>query len=129
MPSDTSFIAVVDDEESVLKALGRLIRSAGFNVETFSSGADFLRSLQQRQPQCVVLDLHMPLVNGFLVQDELRRTLAFVPVVIITGDDAADSRTHALSSGAKAYLRKPVDEVVLLDAIQSAIHASRDASA
>ena len=49
MPNDTSLIAVVDDEESVRKALGRLIRSAGFNVEIFSSGIDFLRSAQQRR--------------------------------------------------------------------------------
>jgi FixJ family two-component response regulator len=122
MPQDASLIAVVDDEESVRKALGRLMRAAGFDVVTFSSGADFLHSLAQRAPQCVVLDLRMPQGNGFDVQDALRRGGQKVPVVIITGDDTPESRERALAQGAKAFLRKPVDDATLLDAIQTAIH-------
>ena len=58
-------IAVVDDEACVSKALKRLLRSAGLNVETFASGAAFLNWLQSETPDCVVLDLHMPQVDGF----------------------------------------------------------------
>jgi FixJ family two-component response regulator len=125
MSTDASFIAVVDDEESVLKALERLLRAEGFSVETFSSGADFLRSVQRHRPHCVVLDLHMTQLSGFQVQQELRKTHAGLPVVIITGDDAPESRARALSQGAKAFLRKPVDDSVLLDAIHAAIRDSR----
>jgi FixJ family two-component response regulator len=117
-------IAIVDDEESVRKALSRLIRAAGFSVETYSSGADFLRTVEARPPHCVLLDLRMPQVSGFDVQRALKQANAQVPVVIITGDDSAESRADALRQGAKAYLRKPVDDAMLLDAIQTAIRSS-----
>ena len=121
MVKDTSLIAVVDDEDSVRKALGRLIRSAGFNVETFSSGTDFLLSLRQRRPHCVVLDLRMPQLSGFDVQQEMKVVDAGVPVVVITGDYSAEGRARALNLGATAYLRKPVDDATLLAAIRAAV--------
>lgn len=121
MEKDARTVAVVDDEESVRKALGRLIRSAGFGVEMFGSGVDFLQSLQRRRPDCVVLDLRMPQVSGFDVQAALRRSGADVPVVIITGDDTPGNRERTLQQGACAFLRKPVDDAQLLDAIQSAL--------
>jgi FixJ family two-component response regulator len=117
-------VAVVDDEESVRKALGRLIRAAGFRVETYASGSEFLHSVQQHLPHCVVLDLRMPHVNGFHVQQALTDSGTHVPVVIITGDDSPESRVRALAQGARAYLRKPVDDAMLLDAIQTAIRPS-----
>ena len=121
MQTDTCLIAVVDDEESVRKALGRLIRSAGFSVETYASGVEFMQSLQRHRPDCVVLDLRMPLVNGFDVQSALVRSGAGVPVVIITGDDSPASRERTLRQGAHAYLRKPVDDAMLIDAIHTAV--------
>jgi FixJ family two-component response regulator len=121
MLNSTPVIAVVDDEESVRRALGRLISAAGFGVETFSSGSDFLVSVKRRRPHCVVLDLRMPHFNGFQVQQALAQTCAGLPVVIITGDDSPESRVRALENGARAYLRKPVDDAMLLDAIQTAI--------
>ena len=124
MSSAAALIAIVDDEESVRKALSRLLRAAGFSVETYSSGADFLRSVQQRPPQCVVLDLRMPHVSGFDVQRALKQADAQVPVVVITGDDSPESRAQALAQGAKAYLRKPVDEAMLLDAIELALRSN-----
>lgn len=127
MSSIDTLVAIVDDEESVRKALSRLVRSAGFCVETYPSGADFLRSLQQRAPHCVVLDLRMPHISGFDVQNALKLAHAQVPVIIITGDDSAETRAHAIGQGAKAYLRKPVDDAMLLDAIHTAI-GSRSAA-
>ncbi len=116
-----SLIAVVDDEESVRKALHRLLRSAGFAVETFASGAEFLVSVRDHQPACVVLDLHMPQVDGFAVQASLAQSAAQVPVVILTGHDTPEARARVLAQGAKGYLRKPVDDLALLAAIESAI--------
>lgn len=114
-------IAVVDDEDSVRRALERLLRSAGMNVETFATGVDFLAGLEGRSLDCVVLDLHMPRVSGFEVQQQLARLGYSVPVVVITGHDTPESRSRALAGGAAAYLLKPIDEQVLLDAIQAAI--------
>jgi len=128
MPSVDTLIAIVDDEESVRKALSRLIRAAGFGVETYASGADFLRAVEQRPPHCVVLDLRMPHISGFDVLRALKQADARVPVVIITGDDSPESRAEALGQGARAYLRKPVDEAMLIDAIQTAIRSSSAAA-
>ncbi len=121
MQGDTWLVAVVDDEESVRTALGRLIRASGFGVATYSSGLEFLHSLKQQKPDCVVLDLRMPVVSGFDVQIALGRADASVPVVIITGDDSPESRARTLQHGACACLRKPVDDALLLDAIHSAV--------
>ncbi|HEY9171177.1 MAG TPA: response regulator [Verrucomicrobiae bacterium] len=114
-------IAVVDDEESVRIALRRLLRSANLDVETFSSGAEFLDSLKSHQPDCIVLDLHMPQVNGFAVQARLTEAHVQLPVVIITGHDSSETRDRALAGGVSAYLRKPVDDQTLLTAITDAI--------
>jgi len=123
MPRIAPWIAVVDDEDSVRHALGRLIRAAGFDVETFSSGAEFLLAGHRRSPDCVVLDLRMPQVSGFHVQEALGEAGNPPPVVVITGDHSAESSARALARGAHAYLRKPVDESTLLDAIHTAISA------
>jgi FixJ family two-component response regulator len=110
-------IAVVDDEGRVLKALDRLLRSAGMDVSTFGEGLQFLASLGTRQYDCVVLDLHMPEVNGFDVQARLGELGHALPVIIITGHDTPEACARARAGGAAAYLLKPVDERTLLNAI------------
>ena len=108
------------------KALHRLLRSAGLNVETFCGGAEFLQSLPDHRPNCVVLDIHMPGVTGFDVLARLHESGRPLPVVIITGHDSAETRERVLAAGAVAYLTKPVDDKALLDAIagRSASRAS-----
>jgi FixJ family two-component response regulator len=114
-------LAVVDDDADVRVALTRLVSSAGFAVETFASGAELLRSIQDHEPDCVVLDLHMPEMSGFDVQTALARDHVTVPVVVITGHDTPEARARAVQLGAKGYLRKPVNDSVLLEAIEIAI--------
>lgn len=114
-------IAVVDDDPFVRKALERLLVSTGLAVESFPSGAEFLRSVDDHKPDCVVLDLHMPDLNGFEVQARLAAKHAGVPVVVITGHDTPGARSRVLGGGAKSYLCKPVDEETLLAAIHAAI--------
>ena len=117
-------MAIVDDEEPIRKALTRLLRSGGLDVESFPSGSEFLESLPAHRPDCVVLDLHMPVVNGFDVQ---ARLVEFgVPVVIITGHDSDETRARALAGRPAAYLRKPVNDQVLLDAIELALGLNRE---
>ena len=121
MTKPRPLIAVVDDEESIRKALTRLLQSAGLNVETFHSGVTFLASIESRRPDCVVLDLHMPFMNGFEVQARLAEAVDPVPVVIITGHDSAETHDRAVTGRPIAYLRKPVDDQTLLDAIKLAL--------
>lgn len=116
-PNQRYLIAVVDDEEPIRIALRRLLHSADFGVATYSSGTEFLESLNASRPDAVILDLHMPRTDGFTVLAQLAKTGAGLPVVVITGQDSELSRTRALDGGAAAYLRKPVDHQTLLDAI------------
>ena len=119
--NDATLLAVVDDDADVRMALMRLVSSAGFAVETFATGAEFMRSVDDHEPDCVVLDLHMPGMSGFDVQGALAVAHAAVPVVVVTGHDTPESRTRALRLGARAYLCKPVDDEALLAAIFAAI--------
>ena len=95
--------------------------AAGFRAQSFATGAEFLASLATTRPACVILDLHMPVMNGFDVQQRLRDAQMDVPVIVITGHDAIESQQRALAAGAVAYLRKPVDDQSLLRAIETAI--------
>jgi len=118
-------IAIVDDEEPVRKALMRLMRSVGLSVETFASGPEFLKSLDTRLPDCVVLDLHMPQMNGFNVQAHLARKYAALPVIIVTGHDLPNARERAMAGGASAFLRKPVLDRTLFGAISAATSSAQ----
>ena len=118
-------IAVVDDEEPVRKALMRLMRSAGLSAQTFGSGTEFLESLETRLPDCVVLDLHMPHMDGFSVQAHLARKCAALPVIIVTGHDFPEAQERAMAGGASAFLRKPVLDRTLLDAISAATSSAQ----
>lgn len=116
MDQSAPLIAVVDDEESVRRALERLLRSAGLRVVTFGGGAELLACVLDLAPGCVVLDLHMPGISGFETMDFLP---ADCPVVAITGHDSPEAQ--AAAKRAAAYLCKPIDDQTLLDAVSEAI--------
>jgi FixJ family two-component response regulator len=115
------YIAIVDDEEPVRKALKRLLRASGLEAESYASGKDFLKASAERQPDCVVLDLHMPGMSGLEVLRELRASRSTLPTVMITAYDEPASREQCLAAGAAAYLRKPLDERLLLNAISATV--------
>jgi FixJ family two-component response regulator len=115
------WIAVVDDEAPVRVALGRLVRLAGYKVAAFASGEEFLSSLAEGVPDCVILDLHMPHLSGLDVQLRLLADNVELPIVFITAsDDLALGRT-ALEAGAVRLLRKPFSNDDLLEAINAAL--------
>jgi len=118
------FVAVVDDEESVRKALKRLLRAAGLEAESYATGQEFLAQAATREPDCVVLDLHMPLMSGSQVLAQIRRMPRCPPVVVITAHDVPEKRDECLAAGASAYLRKPLEDRLLLNAISAALRAS-----
>src|SRR5262245_50952646 len=114
-------VALVDDEVSVRKALGRLLSVSNLTVDTFGSGQEFLDSLAQQVPDCLVLDLQMPGLSGLDVLERLSKSGARLPVVIITAHDDPQAREECQGWRVAAYLTKPVDEQSLLDGIALAV--------
>jgi FixJ family two-component response regulator len=115
-------VAVVDDDESVSRAIKRLLRSTGLASDTFKTGDDFLdmfESIPSYRPACIVLDIQMPGLNGLEVQQRLAGS--GIPVIFITAHDEAGVRKQALAAGAAAYLRKPFNDEVLIKAVRTAI--------
>jgi FixJ family two-component response regulator len=119
------FVAVVDDDESVSRAIKRLLRSTGLASDTFKTGDDFLDmfdSIPSYRPACIVLDIQMPGLNGLEVQRRLAGS--GIPVIFITAHDEIGVREQALAEGAAAYLRKPFNDEVFIKAVSTAISSN-----
>ena len=117
-------IVIVDDDESVCRAIRRLVRSLAMDAETFSSGQDFLDLLEAMpsfKPDCLILDVQMPGINGLGVQERLAKTGKTVPVIFITAHDEVGVREKALAGGAVAYLRKPFNDELLVKTLAEAL--------
>ena len=122
-------VYLVDDDPSVRRAVGRLIRSEGFAVKGFASAQEFLKEtdLGLSEHGCLVLDIHMPDMNGLELLDELVARRERVPVILITGQAySEDAREKALKAGAVDFLEKPFEDQALLDAIHKALDQSAE---
>lgn len=113
-------IAIVDDEESVRRALARVLSAYSFNIEIFNSAIDFATSLRMHEFACLILDLHMPDISGFELQQHLHRVGVTIPTIIITADKEIGARQRCLAAGAASFLVKPLDSEELIDAIKRA---------
>ena len=118
--SSRNGIWLLDDDASMLKALGRLLNSAGFIVEKFNHPADFLSELERRECRVAVLDVWMPDMNGLEVQACLRRHSPKTRIIFITGREDPSVRQTALDAGAFAFLAKPFEDEVLVQLIREA---------
>jgi len=114
-------VCVVDDDTAMLRALRRLIRAAGFCVETFASAEQFLMAPRSRAIDCLVVDIRLGGLSGLDLQEGLASAGSRIPVIFITAHDDAATRERARRSGAVEYLAKPFDEGALIDAIERAI--------
>jgi len=124
VPTTTRLICIVDDDHSVRRALRRLILLAGFSAETFPSAEDFLTSPSLLQTACLVLDIHLNGgMTGFALQARLAADRVVIPIIFISAHDDVSLRERAAASGAAAYLRKPFNDELLLDAIRDALGA------
>jgi FixJ family two-component response regulator len=128
MPLPSSTVFLVDDDDSVRKALARLIKSGGYDVQTFVSARGFLDSGDYNKgPACLVLDVRMPGLNGLDLQRELQAANATLPIIFITGYGDIPTTVRAMKAGAVDFLPKPVKDTVLLRAIEQALaRAVRD---
>ena len=114
-------IWLLDDDASMLKALGRLLKSAGFAVEKFSHPADFLSELEHRECRVAVLDVWMPDMSGLEVQSCLRRDSPETRIIFISGRDDPPVRQTALDAGAFGFLAKPFDDEVFVQLVHKAV--------
>ena len=122
-------VFLIDDDESVRKALQRLLRSAGLDVKAFSSAEEFLQSANLAEKgACIILDIRMPGLTGFDLQEKLASKGIRIPVITVSAFDDAATRERARKLGATAFFRKPVDGEALIDAIHWAIGASKNES-
>ncbi len=113
----TPHIFVVDDDRSVLVAMKRLLRSSGFEVETFASGREFLDTVSPDTTGCAILDVQMPGMSGLELQEKMTATGYKVSIVFITAHPRDEDRRRALRGGAVQYLEKPVSADVLLPSV------------
>jgi FixJ family two-component response regulator len=119
--NEPSKVYVIDDDPSVRKAFGRLLRSANLAPETFSSAEEFLSSLKQKENACLIIDIRMPGLTGLDLLERLTSEGIGIPVIAISAQDDEETREHARELGAVSFYRKPVDDQALLDAILWAI--------
>lgn len=126
MGKKQSTVYVIDDDEPVRKAFGRLLRSAHFNVEIFSSPDEFLQCAVESENACIIADIRMSGATGFVLMEKLAMQGKHLPVIIVSASDDAHIREHVRELGAVSFFRKPVDDQALLDAIWWAISRAEE---
>jgi FixJ family two-component response regulator len=135
MPALPATITIIDDDESVRRALRRLIVSLGFNAETFETSEKFLESVlgaispagtpAPSEARCLILDVHLPGLSGLELQRRLHEEGRNLPIVFITAYPDDQARDQAMQGGAIAFLYKPFEQQALLDAVQKGLAQSR----
>src|SRR5262249_50893940 len=126
MPDIRSIVFVVDDDVSVRESLELLIKSAGWQPETFASAQEFLSRPRANGPCCLVLDVTLPGLNGLELQQQLAERTD-MPIIFITGHGDVPMTVRAMKAGAIEFLTKPLNADVLVDSIRGALERSRAA--
>jgi FixJ family two-component response regulator len=120
-------VFIVDDDLSVRRTTERLVRTAGFNVQAFTSAREFLKNPRPAGPACLILDVRMPGLDGMELQQELTRAGIHIPIIFITGHGDIPMSVRAMKAGAVEFLTKPFRSRSLLGAIHAAIERDRSA--
>lgn len=115
-------VYVIDDDESIRKALSRLLRIEGYNCETFESAEAFFGGVDPRCSGCAVIDLNLPGLDGFAIQEQLSHGGRIMPVIFLTGEGTIPATVRAMKAGARDFLTKPVNGDTLLEAVLSAFN-------
>ena len=116
----SALIAIVDDDQSVQRALQDLIESEGLPTVCFGSAEEFLESGIQNSAACLIADVRMPGISGIDLQARLKADRCRIPIIFITAHGDAKMRIRAMRDGAVEFLTKPFDDAVLLEAVHAA---------
>lgn len=119
-------VYVVDDDESMRRAVSMLLRSVGYQVETFASATDFLASPRQDVPSCLILDVRLKGQSGLAVQEQFAASKMQIPIIFMTAHGDIAMSVKAMKAGAMDFLAKPFRDQDMLDAVESAL--TRDAA-
>ena len=114
-------VAVVDDDDSFARAIGRVLRASGFEIDTYPSAEAFLAPTPLPPADCLVLDIQLGGMSGVELQQELRERGSVTPIIFVTAHDDREVRDEAVRAGCVAYLRKPVASRALLEAVAKAM--------
>jgi len=114
-------VFVIDDDPSVCRGLSRLLHSAGYSVETFTSANDYLLREAYDGVACIVLDVRMPQLSGTELQKILNTQKSIIPIVFLTAHGGVPLAVDAMKKGAEDFLTKPVEDKPLLDAVERAL--------
>ena len=118
-------VAIVDDEPAVRTALARLLEASSFETKTYGSAREFIDCMGRDNPECLVVDVHMPDFTGLELQRYLKRINKNIPTIVITAFDDVATRERSNASGASAFLTKPLHGPVLIQAINDAVKEAR----
>ena len=124
---NTSFVFVIDDDPSFCRSTKLLLESAGFDVQTFASAEDFLRSPRPDVPACLVLDVRLPRLSGLDLQRAFPKAGIHLPIIFLTGHGDIPMTVQAMKAGAIEFLTKPFRDQDLLDAVNRGIESDRAA--
>ena len=113
-------VAVVEDDDSYRVAVQRLLKSAGFSVQSFATAEDFLRSGRQHETGCLITDIRMPGISGLDLQAKLNADHCLIPTIFITAHGDEDMRLQAMRGGAVKFMVKPFDGEILLESVRAA---------
>jgi two-component system response regulator FixJ len=118
--TDRKLIHIVDDEDAIRRSASFMLKTSGYAVETWSSGAAFLKDVRHAEHGCVLLDVRMPEIDGLEVQKILVERGVTMPVIILTGHGDVSIAVRAMKMGAVEFIEKPFEKVVLVGAIEAA---------
>ena len=118
-----SLVSIVEDDQYFRESMRRLMRSLSYNVEAFSSAADFLASPRLIETTCLIADVHMPAMTGVELHRHLIKVGYAIPTILVTAYPDDVDRARALNDGVVCYLRKPVDEQHLIRCLRAAFES------
>jgi len=118
--SPKRLIHIVDDEDAIRRSASFMLKTSGFDVEAWSSGAAFLKEVRHAAPGCILLDVRMPEMDGLEVQQALNERGITMPVIVLTGHGDISVAVQVMKAGAVDFIEKPFDKAVLMGAIDAA---------
>lgn len=119
MNDGEKLVHVVDDDDSVRRSVGFMLKTSGYKVCSYASGTEILKASKDLQPGCVLLDIRMPDMDGLQVQEALQERGVTLPVIIMTGHGDVPLSVRAMKAGAIDFIEKPFEKQVLISAVEA----------